>query len=88
MKSTLEYILSNLVDHPEDVVVTETDDNGKIILAIKVHQEDIGKIIGKQGRIIHAIRDIIKIIAAKHDTYVDVVIEEDPSQEPTEQPVA
>jgi predicted RNA-binding protein YlqC (UPF0109 family) len=79
MKDTLLYIQSHLVDHPEDVAVEETvsEEDRKTILTIRVNQEDIGKVIGKQGRIIHAIRDIIKLIAAKHDEYVDVVIEED-----------
>lgn len=79
MKTTLEFILNNLVDHPDEIVVTEhvSEEERKTILSIRVNAEDIGKIIGKQGRIIHAIRDIIKLIAAKHEEYVDVVIEEE-----------
>jgi uncharacterized protein len=76
MKDTLSFILSQLVDHPEDVVVDENTNEGKTVLTIHANAEDIGKIIGKQGRIIRSIRDLIKLIAAKHNEYVDVVLAE------------
>lgn len=77
MKDTLEYLLSQLVDHPENVRVDEQQNNDATTLIIHVHPEDTGKIIGRGGRIIRAIRDCIKVIAAKHNTYVDVVLAED-----------
>jgi len=78
MDQALTYILKNIVDHPDEVVVeVQKDENARTILVIHVNTEDIGKIIGKQGRIIHAIRDVIKLIAAKHNEYVDVTIHED-----------
>ncbi|MBI5613524.1 KH domain-containing protein [Candidatus Gottesmanbacteria bacterium] len=76
MKETLIFILQSLVDVPTNLSVTETQQEGKIILSIKADPSDIGKIIGKSGRIIRAIRDLIKIIAVKHNQYVDVVITE------------
>lgn len=76
MKDTLLYILQKLVEHPEDVVITDTKDGDSTILTINANQEDIGKIIGKSGRIIKALRDIIKLMATKEQTYVDIVIAE------------
>ncbi len=76
MKDTLLYILQKLVDHPEDVNISDSQDGDSTILTINANQEDIGKIIGKSGRIIKALRDIIKLMATKQQTYVDVVIAE------------
>ncbi len=76
MKEILVYLLTVLVDHPQDIVVEETSEESRTILTIHAHPDDMGRIIGKSGRVIRAIRDLIKIIAAKHDTYVDVVIAE------------
>lgn len=76
MKDTLLFLLSQIVDHPGDITVDETNDGGKILLTIHAHTEDMGKIIGKQGRIIKAIRDLIKLMATKHNAYVDVALAE------------
>lgn len=77
MKETLEYILRNIVDHPEEVSVEEHEEAGKTILTVRVNKEDMGKVIGKQGRIIRAVRDLIKLIATKHNVFVDVVLAEE-----------
>lgn len=76
MKDTLLYILEHIVENKDALSVEEQQQEHKTILVIHAAQEDIGKIIGKQGRIIRAIRDLIKIIAIKQHTYVDVVIAE------------
>jgi predicted RNA-binding protein YlqC (UPF0109 family) len=76
MKDTLSFIVTQIVDHPEDVSVEETENEGKTVLTIHANPEDLGKIIGKQGRIIRSIRDLIKLIAAKHNVYVDVILAE------------
>lgn len=73
---TLLFLLTHIVDHPEDVVVEEVAEEGKSILTAHINPEDMGKAIGKSGRIIRAIRDLVKLVAAKHDTYVDVVLAE------------
>jgi uncharacterized protein len=76
MKDTLVYLLKSIVENPDDIVVDETVEETKTLLTVHANQEDIGKIIGKQGRIIRALRDLIKLIAAKHNVYVDIVIAE------------
>ncbi len=70
-------ILTNIVDHPDDVRIDETQEGHKTIIRVHVHPDDIGKVIGKQGRIIHAIRDIVKLAAAKQNLYADVYLEEE-----------
>lgn len=77
MKKTLEFLLTSIVDHPEDIVVDETQEESRIIFTIHAHRNDMGKIIGKSGRIIRAIRDLIKLMAAKAGAYVDVVLAEE-----------
>ena len=81
MKDTLLFILTSIVDHPEDVSVEERNEEGRILFVIHAHGEDIGRIIGKKGRIISAIRDLIKLIATKQNAYVDVTIAEEPPVE-------
>lgn len=77
MKDTLLFLLQSIVDHPDDIAVTETLDESRVLLTIRAHEEDIGKIIGKSGRIIKALRDLIKLIATKENAYVDVVLAEE-----------
>jgi predicted RNA-binding protein YlqC (UPF0109 family) len=76
MKDTLVFILKSIVDHPDDVSVDEDVSEDKTTLTIHVNSEDMGKVIGKSGRIIRAIRDLIKLMAAKQGLYVDVVVAE------------
>ena len=77
MKETLLYILSQIVDHPEAITVTESTEESRLLLHVRAHQDDYGKIIGKSGRIIKALRDLIKLIATKQNQYVDIVLDED-----------
>ena len=74
MKELVEVIASALVDSPEDVVVTETEDEKQIVLNLTVAPEDMGKVIGKQGRIAKAIRSVVKAAAAKEERKVIVEI--------------
>lgn len=75
-RDTLLFLLNHLVDHPEDVVVEEVSEEGKTILTAHINPEDMGKVIGKSGRIIRAIRDLVKLVAAKNNAYVDVILAE------------
>jgi len=74
MKELVEVIASALVDSPEDVVVTETEDEKQIVLNLTVAPEDMGKVIGKQGRIAKAIRSVVKAAASKEEKKVIVEI--------------
>ena len=74
MKELVEVIASALVDSPEDVVVTETEDEKQIVLNLTVAPEDMGKVIGKQGRIARAMRTVVKAAASKEEKKVIVDI--------------
>lgn len=74
MKELVEVIAKALVDHPEEVVVTESENEKSIVLELRVAQTDMGKVIGKQGRIAKAIRAVVKAAAAKNDKKVIVDI--------------
>ena len=74
MKELVEVIATSLVDQPEEVVVTETVTDKSIVLELKVAPDDMGKVIGKQGRIAKAIRTVVKSAASKDDKKVIVEI--------------
>ena len=74
MKELVEVIARALVDYPEDVAVTETENDKSIVIELRVAQADMGKVIGKQGRIAKAIRSVVKAAAAKNDKKVIVDI--------------
>ncbi len=65
MKELVEVIAKALVDQPDEVVVTEKETEKSIVLELRVAQPDMGKVIGKQGRIAKAIRSVVKAAAAK-----------------------
>ena len=71
----VEVIASALVDSPEDVVVTETEDEKQIVLNLTVAPEDMGKVIGKQGRIAKAIRTVVRAAGSKGDKKIMVDIQ-------------
>lgn len=75
MKELVEVIASALVDSPEDVVVTETEDEKQIVLNLTVAPEDMGKVIGKQGRIAKAIRTVVRVAGSKGDKKIMVDIQ-------------
>ena len=71
MKELLEYIAKALVENPDEVEVTqEEEEEGKIVLKLKVADEDKGRIIGKRGRIAESIRAILRVKAVKTETHV------------------
>ncbi|MQN00575.1 MAG: KH domain-containing protein [Lachnospiraceae bacterium] len=76
MKELVEVIARALVDHPEGVTVTETEDDRAIRLVLSVDPSDMGKVIGKQGRIAKAIRTVVKAAAVDTDKKVYVDIED------------
>ena len=74
MRELVEVLAQSLVDHPEEVTVQETEKDNEILLELKVAQEDMGKVIGKQGRIAKANRAVVKAAASKTDKKVIVEI--------------
>ena len=74
MKELVEVIAKSLVDYPDQVVVTETENEKAIVLELRVAQSDMGKVIGKQGRIAKAIRSVVKAAASKEAKKVIVEI--------------
>lgn len=75
MKELVKVIASALVDSPEDVVVTETEDDNQIVLNLTVAPADMGKVIGKQGRIAKAIRTVVRAAGSKGDKKIMVDIQ-------------
>jgi predicted RNA-binding protein YlqC (UPF0109 family) len=65
MKDLIEYVAKALVDSPEEVRVTEERDGDRIVLRLLVAEPDMGKVIGKQGRIAQAMRTLLKVAAVK-----------------------
>ena len=74
MKDLVEVIANALVDNPDEVVVTEKEDGKNITVELHVAADDMGKVIGKQGRIAKAIRSVVKAASSKDNKKVDVEI--------------
>ena len=74
MKELVEVIVKALVDDPESVVVNEREEKKTTVLEVRVAESDMGKVIGKQGRIAKAIRSVVKAAAAKEDKKVIIDI--------------
>ena len=75
MKGLVEVIAKALVENPEDVVVTETVDGDEVVMELSVAPSDMGKVIGKQGRIAKAIRSVVKAAASREEKKVDLKIQ-------------
>lgn len=74
MKELVEVIAKALVDSPDEVVVTEKTEGTNTVIELHVAASDMGKVIGKQGRIAKAIRSVVKAASSKDDMRVDVEI--------------
>lgn len=72
----LEMVVKALVDHPEAVMVTRTVDEMGVLLSLKVHADDMGKIIGRSGNTAKAIRTLLRVVGMKHDARVNLKVEE------------
>jgi len=76
MKDTLHYIVSAIVDAPDAVVIDEHEEDGILNFSITVAPEDMGKVIGKEGKVIRSIRNIMKIKAMKYDKRIKISLTE------------
>ncbi len=74
MKELLTFLAKSLVDYPDEVTVTEVEKDNALVLELRVNESDMGKVIGKQGRIAKSIRTVIKAASSKEDKKVIVEI--------------
>ena len=77
MKEFLEYIARSLVDKPDSVVVEVEDEGDETILTLAVDQEDMGRVIGRDGRIANAIRSLLRVMATWDGRHVELEIVSD-----------
>lgn len=89
MKEFIEYIVKNLVDNPDKVVINEVGGTQSLIIELSVEKSDIGKIIGKKGKTINAIRALVMSVASRNGIRVSLeIIEENNDEEDSTAPVA
>ncbi len=74
MANLVEYVAKALVDEPDEVRVTEHDDHGRVIVHLEVADDDVGRVIGRDGRIATAMRSLIKVAAIREDARVSLEI--------------
>jgi predicted RNA-binding protein YlqC (UPF0109 family) len=72
----IEYVVKSLVDNPNDVRVIRTVDELGVLLTLRVHKDDMGKVIGRAGATAKALRTILRVVGMKHDARVNLKIEE------------
>lgn len=72
MKEILENLIKSLVEHTEEVTITEKEEGKTIVFEVKVAQSDMGKVIGRQGRVAKSIRTIMKSVAGKEHKKVAI----------------
>jgi predicted RNA-binding protein YlqC (UPF0109 family) len=80
MKETLHFIVSAIVDDPAAVEINEFEEEGVTVLTISVAKDDMGKVIGKEGKVIRSIRNIMKVKAMKLDKRISVSIADNPQE--------
>ncbi len=74
MRDLIEFMAKKLVDHPDDVKVTEDRQRGRVVIHLEVADDDYGKVIGKGGRIATAMRAMLKVSAVRHQEYASLEI--------------
>jgi predicted RNA-binding protein YlqC (UPF0109 family) len=72
VRELVEYLARSLVDDPEAVTVEEVEAGRMLVYEVTVAEDDVGKIIGRQGKVIRAVRSVVKAAATRHGTRVDV----------------
>ena len=72
----LEFVVKELVEHPEDVKITRTVDEMGVLMTLDVHRDDMGKIIGREGNTAKAIRTLLRVVGMKNNARVNLKINE------------
>jgi len=76
MRDTLEFIIKGIVDKPDEVEIQEEESQGIVNFNVKVSSEDMGKVIGKEGKVIRAIRNIMRIPAVEEGKKIYIALSE------------
>lgn len=77
----IEYVVKQIVDHPNDVEVTRVVDEMGVLITLKVHKDDMGKIIGKSGQTAKSLRVLLRVIGSKNNARVNLkIVEPDGSE--------
>ncbi len=74
----LERTLESIVNHPEDVLLEKSTDEMGVLIKVKIHKDDFPIVIGKQGKVIDALRTLVRSVAAKENARVSIKLEDDP----------
>lgn len=72
----LEYVVKSIVDHPDDVKIDRKVDEMGVLLSLRVHRDDMGQVVGRQGATAKAIRSLLRIVGVKNNARVNLKIEE------------
>ena len=76
LKQLVEYIAQSIVKHPDEVLVTEEEnEHGRVFITLQVHPEDKGKVIGRQGRVAQSIRSLLRVAAVKNGVHANLDID-------------
>lgn len=75
-KDFLEYVIKSLVDHPEDVKIVRSVDEMGVLLSLDVHQDDMGKVIGRSGNTAKAVRTLLRVVGMKNNARVNLKVNE------------
>ena len=74
MKELIEYIAKTIADKPEEVIVSEIEEEDRVVIRLEVATDDKGKIIGRQGRVVQAMRTLLRVAAVKRGVRVTLEI--------------
>jgi predicted RNA-binding protein YlqC (UPF0109 family) len=83
MKEFVEYVVKNLVDYPDKVRIHEVGGTNTLIIELSVEKSDIGKVIGRNGKTINAIRTLLMSVASRNGFRVTLEVLEDEAKEPS-----
>lgn len=76
MKDTLHYIVTSIVENPDAVSIDETEQDDMTVFTVTVSKEDMGKVIGKEGKVIRSIRNVMKVKAMKENKRINISLAE------------